>query len=45
MYDCKDVHVPKKGNGKSMVATKIGKKKVTMVLGRQKNCQDHSRYL
>jgi hypothetical protein len=33
MYDCKDLHVPIKiGNGKSMVATKIGKKKVMMVL-------------
>jgi hypothetical protein len=33
MYDCKEVRVPIKiGNGKSMVATKIGKKKVTMVL-------------
>jgi hypothetical protein len=32
MYDCKEVCVPIKiGNGKSMVATKIGKKKVTMV--------------
>jgi hypothetical protein len=32
-YDCKDVRVPIKiGNGKSMVSTKIGKKKVTMVL-------------
>jgi hypothetical protein len=33
MYDCKEVHVPIKiGNGKSMIATKIGKNKVMMVL-------------
>jgi hypothetical protein len=33
MYDCKEVHVLIKiGNSKSMVATNIGKKKVTMVL-------------
>jgi hypothetical protein len=33
MYDCKEVQVLIKiGNSKSMVATKIGKKKVTMVL-------------
>jgi hypothetical protein len=33
MYDCKEVHVLIKiGNGKSKLATKTGKKKVTMVL-------------
>jgi hypothetical protein len=33
VYDCKDVHVPIKiGNSKSMITTKIGNKKVTMVL-------------
>jgi hypothetical protein len=33
MYDCKEFCVPITiGNGKAMIATKIGKKKVTMVL-------------
>jgi hypothetical protein len=33
MFDCRDVHSPIKiGNGKSMVATKIGRKRLTMVM-------------
>jgi hypothetical protein len=40
MYDCRDVCVPIKiGNSKSIVVTKIGKERVTMVLADRRNAE------